>query len=42
MKGNRIIFGELKDSIEIPDLIEIQLKSFDDFLQKEDPSVPVR
>ena len=29
----RINFGQLKDGIDIPDLIEIQTKSYDDFLQ---------
>ncbi len=29
----RIDFGELKDAVDIPDLIEIQLQSYEDFLQ---------
>ncbi|MDR1144544.1 MAG: DNA-directed RNA polymerase subunit beta [Verrucomicrobiales bacterium] len=31
--GERINFGKLNDAIDIPNLIEIQLKSYEDFLQ---------
>ncbi|MBP1583795.1 MAG: hypothetical protein J6866_07555, partial [Victivallales bacterium] len=33
----RINFGQLKDGIDIPDLIEIQTKSYDEFLQLDVP-----
>ncbi|MDR2463584.1 MAG: DNA-directed RNA polymerase subunit beta [Verrucomicrobiales bacterium] len=35
--GERINFGKLKDAIGIPNLIEIQLKSYEDFLQVNVP-----
>jgi len=31
--SDRISFGRLHDALDIPDLIQIQTKSFDDFLQ---------
>ena len=37
MKGERISFGQLKEVLDIPDLISIQTKSFADFLQKDTP-----
>ncbi|MFA6815152.1 MAG: DNA-directed RNA polymerase subunit beta [Lentisphaeria bacterium] len=36
--SERINFGQLKDALDIPDLIEIQTKSFADFLQKNVPA----
>jgi DNA-directed RNA polymerase subunit beta len=34
-KIERINFGKLKEAIEVPNLIETQLNSYRDFLQKE-------
>ena len=34
--SDRTNFGRLPDVLPIPDLIEIQTKSFQDFLQKDD------
>jgi DNA-directed RNA polymerase subunit beta len=36
--GERINFGKLNDAIDIPNLIEVQLKSYEDFLQVNLPS----
>ena len=35
--SDRTNFGRLPDVLPIPDLIEIQTKSFEDFLQKDVP-----
>ena len=36
-KSIRKVFGELLDSIEIPNILEIQLNSYKSFLQKDVP-----
>ena len=33
--SNRLYFGKIKEVIKPPNLIEIQLKSYDEFLQQE-------
>jgi DNA-directed RNA polymerase subunit beta len=35
--GERINFGTIQDAIDVPNLIEVQLKSYDDFLQTDLP-----
>ncbi len=35
--GERINFGKIPDAIDVPNLIEVQLKSYDDFLQTDLP-----
>ena len=35
--GQRINFGRLAEAIETPNLIEVQLNSYKDFLQKDVP-----
>ena len=35
--ANRINFGRLRDVLEIPDLIGVQLESYDNFLQRNVP-----
>jgi len=36
-KGERINFGTIKDALGIPDLIEVQMRSYREFLQQEIP-----
>ena len=36
--SERIHFGKLKEAIEPPNLIEVQLNSYIDFLQKDIPA----
>ena len=37
MKAERKVFGKLQNTYEPPDLIEIQTKSYHDFLQEKVP-----
>ena len=37
MKAERKVFGKLQNTYEPPDLIEIQTKSYNDFLQEDVP-----